>query len=411
MPYRLNILHDFAISQSLINPYTTLLAILCILLILGIAIKYSRRWPLISYCVIFFFLNHLIESTVFNLELIFEHRNYIPSMLLFVPVAILIFRGIKFFSYKKSLQAVFCLFIILILVGQGHSTFMRNFVWKTEESLWLDAIDKSPNLPRPHHNLGRYYCKIGLMEKGMSEYEQAIALDRGPHGETRHKTHYNLALAYRARNKQDKAIEHLMKAIEMDPGYSDAYTNLAAIFIMKREYDEAFDHLIKALTYNSKSPQAHNNLGLVLLKKRRFDEAVSEFNKALATEKQSVSPLLGLGIAFKYKKEFAKAKHYLQMALEINPKNIMARLHLLETFFLMQDRESLEALLEETLDLIPPEIMKAVIDDMAADNFPDQEVPDLQLTLPLLGEAYLGRSATLKKYGSRYLQRGNKTTR
>jgi len=168
MPGRLSISHDIAISYGLLEPPTTILAILFIVLFLGVTIVQSKRWPLPSYCILFFFLNHLIESTVFPLELVFEHRNYIPSMLLFVPVAILIVRGITFFSYKKKMQAVFCLFIVLIFVGQGHSTFMRNFVWKTEESLWLDAIDKSPNLPRPHHNLGRYYCKIGLMEKGIS---------------------------------------------------------------------------------------------------------------------------------------------------------------------------------------------------------------------------------------------------
>lgn len=408
MPDRLNILHDFSISQSLFNPPTTILAILSIFLILGVAIINSRRWPLISYCVLFFFLNHIIESTIFSLELIFEHRNYIPSMLLFVPVAILIVRGIKFFSYKKKMQAVFCVFIMLVLVGQGHSTFMRNSVWQTDESLWLDTIRKSPNLPRPHHNLARYYGKIGFREKEIAEYELALALEMGPHGETRHRTHYNLALAYNARDEKDKAITHLEMAIEMDPVYSDAYTSLAAILITKRKYDEAFDYLIKALTYDNKNPQAHNNLGLVLLKKRRLEEAVGEFKKALATEKESVPTLLGLGIAYKYKKELVKAKYYLRMALEKNKKNIMTRLHLAETLFLMQDKESLEALLEETLDVIPPEIMKAVIEDIAADNFPDQEAPDLQVTLPLLGKAYLERSDTLRKYGSHYLEIGEK---
>ena len=404
MPDRLNILHDFSISQGLLNPPTTLLAILSIFLILGIAIINSRRWPLISYCVLFFFLNHIIESTIFSLEIIFEHRNYVPSMLLFVPVAILIVKGIKFFSYKKKMQAVFCLFIILILVGQGHSTFMRNYVWKTEESLWLDTIRKSPNLPRPHHNLGRYYCKIGLMEKGMSEYKLAIALERGPHGETRHTSHYNLAMAYWARKEEDKAIEHLEKAIEMDPGYSDAYNHLGAILIMKRDYDQAFEVLMKALVFDNEHPQAHNNLGLVLLKKRNLVAAVSEFKKALAADEEAFPPLLGLGIAYKYKKEFFRARYYLRMALEKNKNNILTRLHLAETLFLMQDKESLEALLEDTVDVIPPEIMKSVIEDIAADNLPDQEAPDLQVTLPLLGKAYMERSAALKRYGSQFLE-------
>jgi tetratricopeptide (TPR) repeat protein len=405
MPGRLNLLHDISVSKSLISPPTTLLAIVLIFLIIGTTIILSRRWPLISYCILFFFLNHLIESTVFNLELVFEHRNYIPSMLLFVPVAILVVRGISIFSYKKTMQALFCIFIVLVLVGQGHSTFMRNFAWKTEETLWLDTITKSPNLPRPHHNLGKYYSTLGQREKEIAEYELALKLERGPHGETRHVTHYNLGLAYNSLNKEEEAIRHFKKAIEMEPGYSDAHNNLAAVLIKKRKYDEAFDHLIKALTYNDKSPSAHHNLGLVLLKKHRLDEAVSEFKKALEIEKDSVKTLLGLGVAYKYKKEFIKAEYYLRAALEKNKNNIMTRLHLIETLFLMQDKKSLEALLQETLEVIPPEIMKSVVKDIVEDNFPDQETPDLRITLPVLAKAYMERSDKLRKYGYWYLQK------
>ncbi len=405
MPNRLNLLHDFSISKGLINPPTTILAIFAIFFILGIAILKSKKWPLISYCIFFFFLNHVIESTVFPLELVFEHRNYIPSMLLFVPVAILIVRLIKFFSYKKPMQLIFAGFITLILVGQGHSTFMRNFAWRTNESLWLDSIDKSPNLPRPHHNLARHYGFMGDREKEIAEYELALILNRWPNGDKRHLVHYNLALAYKNVNRIDEAIEHFKKAIKIRPEFSDAYTNLGAILVTQRKYDEAFDCFIKALTYNNKSHTAHHNLGVYLLMKKRLEEAISEFNKALAAEKDFLPSLLGLGIAYKYKKEFVKAKYYLQMALEKNRKNVMTRLHLIETLFLMQDRDSLGALLQETLDVIPPEIMKHVVDDIVADNFPDQEVPDLQVILPLLGKAYLERSDTLKKYAYDYLEK------
>ena len=92
IPSRLSLVHDFAISQSLLEPVTTLISVLAIVALLLGATVYARRWPLIAFCVIFFFLNHLIESTILPLELVFEHRNYIPSMLLFLPLAILLVR-------------------------------------------------------------------------------------------------------------------------------------------------------------------------------------------------------------------------------------------------------------------------------------------------------------------------------
>ena len=77
----------------------------------------------------------------------------------------------------------------------------------------------------------------------------------------------------------------------------------------------------------------------------------------------------------------------------------------------MRDKESLEAFLAETVDIIPPEIMKAVIEDLEADNLPDQETPDLQIVLPLLGKAYVERSDTLRTYGDQYLQKRGKFKR
>ncbi len=405
MPNRLNILHETPISHGLFDPTTTILSILVILLIVSIAVIKARRWPLMSFCVVFFFLNHIVESTLFPLELVFEHRNYIPSMLFFVPIAIFIGRGIRFFSYKRSMQAIVSFAVVLTLVALGHSTFMRNFTWKTEETLWLDTIEKSPNLPRPHHNLGKYYGTLGHREKEIAEYELALKLGPGPHGERRYITHYNLGLAYYAQSEKDKALEHLKKAIELEGRFSDAYNNIAVIMIEKRRYDEAFDYLIKALTYDYKHFGAHLNLGIVMLKKGRLEAALSEFRKALAIKKDVPSALFGLGVTYKNKKDFIRAKYYLQKALEHNNKNIMYRLHLIETLFLMEDREPLEQVISEGLSIIPAKEMNAVIENIEAEGFPDIESPDLQIILPLLGKAYMERSSTLRKYALRYLEK------
>jgi protein O-mannosyl-transferase len=83
IPSRLTLLHDIEVSRSLIEPWTTLPALLAVALCCLAAIVMDRRKPLLSYCILFFFLNHLIEGTIIPLELIFEHRNYIPSMLFF----------------------------------------------------------------------------------------------------------------------------------------------------------------------------------------------------------------------------------------------------------------------------------------------------------------------------------------
>ena len=170
MAQRLCFSHDIALSKGLFSPPTTFLAIFLLAAIVGLAILKSKKWPLLSFSVLFFFLNQIIESSFIPLELVFEHRNYIPSMLLFVPVAILIVKGINFFHQKRVMQAIIVGSVILVLISFGHSTYMRNFAWQTEETLWLDAESKSPNLARVHHNLGKYYTDAGLKQSALIQY-------------------------------------------------------------------------------------------------------------------------------------------------------------------------------------------------------------------------------------------------
>ena len=159
MPNRLSLEHDITLSTGLITPVSTLVSLLTIVLIFCLAVAFARKRPLMSFCVIFFFINHLVEGSVFPLELIFEHRNYFPSMLFFVPMAILISMGLSHFSRKPFFQVLLVSFVILVLIGWGNGAYLRNTIWQTDVTLWSDCAEKYPKLSRPHHNLGRLLWK------------------------------------------------------------------------------------------------------------------------------------------------------------------------------------------------------------------------------------------------------------
>ena len=59
---------------------------------LFLALAKRRQLPLFSFSVLFFYASHLLESTVINLELYFEHRNYIAAAFLFLPIVEFIYR-------------------------------------------------------------------------------------------------------------------------------------------------------------------------------------------------------------------------------------------------------------------------------------------------------------------------------
>jgi tetratricopeptide (TPR) repeat protein len=75
-------------STSWWSPATTLPSILAVFgLIIG-AWLLRRRWPAVAVAVLFYFVGQSLESSTVALELYFEHRNYLPAMLMFWPLAL-----------------------------------------------------------------------------------------------------------------------------------------------------------------------------------------------------------------------------------------------------------------------------------------------------------------------------------
>lgn len=349
MPNRLCLVHDIEVSQGLLQPPTTMLSFLALALIISMALWKARKWPLVSYCVLFFFINHLIESSVFPLELFYEHRNYLPSLLFFLPISMLIMKGIHYFSYKTSMKWIFCTFIILLLTGYGHSTAVRNIIWKTEKSLWLDAIEKNPSSARAHHNLGLAFASLNNYQEAIFHYDKAIQLPRGSHGKTDHLTHHNLGNLYMKLKDDGKAVQHFMSAIELEPGFPDPYISVSILLAKNEEYDKAYNHLIRVLTLVPTNAKAHNNLGFVLLKQHRYKEALSEFYKAKDLKKDYLAALRNLGITHRYIGNIDQSIQYLSTALEMEPHSILTSFHLAESYLLKGYQYKAKYIIKKTL--------------------------------------------------------------
>ncbi|TNY25276.1 hypothetical protein BV497_14785 [Fulvimonas soli] len=75
-------------STSLLQPLTTLPAAVAItgLIIAGWLLR--RMYPALALAILFYFVGQSIESTTIPLELYFEHRNYLPTMPMFWPLAL-----------------------------------------------------------------------------------------------------------------------------------------------------------------------------------------------------------------------------------------------------------------------------------------------------------------------------------
>ncbi len=167
-PFRLSITHDIQLSSSLLTPLTTIPSISFLVLLIVLSFLYCRSYPLFSFAILFFLLNHTVESTFLNLELIFEHRNYLPSFFLFLPLAALVSMLLQ--RNSRLVQFLISIATILLIVFLLLGTMARNKVWMTEQSLWTDSLEKAPGHSRSYINLAHGYLSQDNLKKAFELY-------------------------------------------------------------------------------------------------------------------------------------------------------------------------------------------------------------------------------------------------
>ena len=220
VPNRLSIEHDVEISRSLIDPWTTLPSIIIVTATIVFALFQVRRRPMASFAILFFFLNHAIESSVIPLELIFEHRNYLPSLFLFVPVATGLLKAVEYCRrLQPSVRYVATAFPILLVAGLGAGTYTRNMAWQDARTFWEDAAVKAPLSMRPLHNLAyEHYERVGDASAALYLYQKELGL-RGYNRRDISTAHVNIANHHFRTGDYGAAIHHLETALRHYPEF------------------------------------------------------------------------------------------------------------------------------------------------------------------------------------------------
>ena len=280
IPGRLSIEHDVVLSTSLLQPWTTLPAIILTLLLIGVGFCQVRTRPLMALAILFFFLNHIIESSIIPLELVFEHRNYLPSMFLFLPLA----AGFKWlYDFYLNKNRIMCAalagFLMLFMVGLGSGTYIRNQVWATELSLWRDAMIKAPQSARPLTNIAWQLAygpeaRPSQYDAALELYQKAYLLQK-PRSFSEPIIMNNMAGIYFKKGEFQKSIELLEKALAISPAYTRGRYDLVKILIADGRWQTASEHVDYLLSKHETHDRYLNLKGLILLHQKQIDRTIT----------------------------------------------------------------------------------------------------------------------------------------
>ncbi|NNF40024.1 MAG: hypothetical protein HKN64_01510 [Woeseiaceae bacterium] len=151
----------FIKSDGLFSPLTTALSMLLLAAMMVVAVLKRRQWPLFAAAVMFFFGSHLLESTVLNLELYFEHRNYLAAALLFLPPVAWLQR-----TASRPLFFVVAASALLLLAGLTRHT----------TTIWADYLRMVETSSRVAPTSARAQAEYATQLFNAARYEEALSV-------------------------------------------------------------------------------------------------------------------------------------------------------------------------------------------------------------------------------------------
>lgn len=153
---------DLTVSTSFLHPWATGLAVVAWVAVVSALIFFRKRYPWACLAGMFFLIGHLIESTVIPLEMMHEHRNYIPGL-----AFIVVFAGVLVRLAKGSQYRLYVITLSVLIVGVfWFITNSRAYQWASLPRLIWAQVQSHPYSPRANYEAGVWYYDAYLNETG-----------------------------------------------------------------------------------------------------------------------------------------------------------------------------------------------------------------------------------------------------
>jgi len=238
---RYGLFYDYPISRGLFSPPSTIISILAWGAVTVFALYRRKRWPVFSWMIAWFIVSHLIESTIIPLEIIFEHRMYLPSAGLALGSVLLCYA--LYSKYDKK-SAVFFAVPVTVLLILGFSAYTRNLDFKDAETLYRSELQRFPNSYRIRMNLAVELNKKGEYEEG-GRLLHELAQDFPEDIAVQQNLFYFLASVAEDAAGAEKVYQNIRRQIREGRCNvhrdSAALKNLASYFQNREQYEKAIE--------------------------------------------------------------------------------------------------------------------------------------------------------------------------
>ncbi len=365
IPSRLSICHDFSLPDSLFSYFVMMPSILLIILVIWAGFVRFKKYPLISFAILFYLLNHLIESTIIPLELVYEHRNYLPSLFLFVPFAFYFKKAIGYYKRQNMFMVkILICFIVLIVVGFGCGTYIRNFDWRTEKSLWEDAAKKTINSDKPIQMLASISEKEKKYNDALALYEKALKMSSQQQKQSKIVCYNNMGNIFLKQKKYDKAKQYFDKVLKINPDYNRALYNKTFVLIEEGNLEDALENINYLIKLEKDNINLLNLKGHILLRGKKYKQVFNVYKKAFNLDSFSTQGMINLSVALILNQHYRRAQWFLKIVYTKTPKDLKVIVLLIDSSLKLNNNVMADKYVNVLLTLAPIKKVKETVNLM-----------------------------------------------
>jgi Flp pilus assembly protein TadD len=305
-PGRLSLDHDFAVSHGMLDPATTLFATAACAVLLATAIFLCVRRPRYGFPIFAYIVFHALEAGPVSLELVFEHRMYLPSTMLVLLGTVLLVDA------KPRTQLVMPVAVLVLCFPLAHWTYTRNQVWADPITLQADIAHKSPNKARAQHNFALALREAGRIEEALTVAQRAIQLSP-----TDDKPRRLLGDILLDLDRPQDALQAFQTALSITPTSMPPVLGIGRALVADGREEEAFQHYLatgtqfgqgglpwqaipvlqEAVNLRTDDAEARHALGSAYMLYPKYDDAIDQFRAALQLDPGKYESWYNLGLS------------------------------------------------------------------------------------------------------------------
>jgi len=330
----------YGYNQVPMVKWDSLIVWLVLIFLFGVGyyvLKNIRAKSIVVYAILYF----LITISMFTniaipvVGIVAERFAFIPSLGLCLFASWLIFKVFKS-NYENLNQklsdfksGIFVVLTFVILL-YGGKTFSRNAAWYDSYTLYETDVETATESAHMYSLLAAAAVQrisetknISLQEKqkyasiALKNYKESIRIY--PDYIT---SHNNLGMVYQTFfNKPNDALPHLLRAVELDTGYVEAYFNLATCQAAVQQYELSEKNYLKVIQLDPNFIKAYQSLSALYSYLKQTGKIIEINKKAIERKIKSDVPYINLGNVYYLAGDTLTAVNYLEQAITVVPNN------------------------------------------------------------------------------------------